>query len=122
MAPLQLEKSFGSAELNETLKVGQTAAVISSEFPSPTSPADNLLLIKPLLQQGQLQELQVGSRCALRTTFCTLQGLEKVLEVEAQVMSTADATSEPMRSLRKALALISFVDLQSEYCLEVRQL
>ena len=37
MAPLQLEKSFGSAELNETLKVGQTAAVISSEFPSPTS-------------------------------------------------------------------------------------
>ena len=122
MAPLQLEKSFGSAELNETLKVGHTAAVISSEFPSPTSPADNLLLIKPLQQQGQLQELQVGSRCALRTTFCTLQGLEKVLEVEAQVMSTADAASEPMRSLRKALALVSFVDLQSEYCLEVRQL
>lgn len=113
MAPLKLEKSFGSAELNETLKLGQTAAVISSEFPSPTSPADNLLLIKPL-PQG----LQVGSRCALRATFCTLQGLEKVLEVETEVLSTSDATSASMRALRKALALVSFVDLQSEYCLE----
>eukprot|EP01047_Picozoa_sp_COSAG01_P076071 COSAG01_NODE_13238_length_1615_cov_1.255277_1_plen_409_part_10 len=39
---LPIEKSFGSAELNENLKLGAKSATISSEFPA-SSGADNLL-------------------------------------------------------------------------------
>lgn len=112
MQPVAIEKSYGSAELNETLVMGDKIAEISSEFPSPDSP-DNLLLIKPLGLS-----LAVGDKLALRVSFSTLEGLEHTLRLETMLEVLTDDSSAGMRSLRKALTLVRFVDLQSEYCLQ----
>jgi len=108
---LAIEKSFGSAELNENLKLGAKTATISSEFPA-SGGADNLLVFKPLGFSPA-----VGSQIALRVKFMTLEGLEHTEVVTATVEAVQDSSSLTMHALRKALALIQYVDLQSEYCL-----
>lgn len=108
---LPIEKSFGSAELNESLQVGAKVATISSEFPA-SGGADNLLVFKPMGFSPA-----VGSQIALRVRFMSLEGLEHTKTITATVETVQDSCSATMRALRKALALVQYVDLQGEYCL-----
>lgn len=107
-----IEKAYGSAELNETLKLGDKSAIISSEFPSAGS-ADNLLVLNPLGER-----FKVGSKVGLRVSFTTLEGFAKTQELWVVLGSLQNTESAPVLTLRKALALIKYVDLQSEYCLQ----
>jgi len=105
---LSFEKGYGSAEVNESLKLGAKSIKISSEFAS-SGGADNILLLKLL---GTVKR-SVGVRLSWRT----LEGLPHVTDLKAEVESLAD-DSPTACSVRKALALVKFVDLQSDYVLE----
>ena len=107
---LSFEKGYGSAEVNETLRLGSTSISISSEFPSAGGP-DNLLLLKLL---GPAPKKSVGVRVSWRT----LEGIPQRIEMKAEVENMMDTTSTTARNLRKAVALVRWVDLQSDYCLE----
>jgi len=106
---LSFEKGYGSAEVNESLRLGSKSISISSEFPSAGG-ADNLLLLKLL---GPAPKKSVGVRVSWRN----LEGIQQQLEMKAEVESLG-AGSTTARSLRKAVALVKWVDLQSDYCLE----
>merc|ERR1711871_962665 len=106
---LSFEKGYGSAEVNESLRLGSKSISISSEFPS-ASGADNLLLLKLL---GPVPKKSVGVRVSWRT----LEGISQQTVMKAEVESM-DAESTSARNLRKAVALVRWVDLQSDYCLE----
>jgi len=106
---LSFEKGYGSAEVNESLRLGSKSISISSEFPSAGGP-DNLLLLKLL---GPAPKKSVGVRVSWRT----LEGIPQQIEMKAEV-ENMDAASTTARNLRKAVALVRWVDLQSDYCLE----
>ena len=106
---LSFEKGYGSAEVNESLRLGSKSISISSEFPSAGG-ADNLLLLKLL---GPAPKKSVGVRVSWRN----LEGIQQQLEMKAEVESLG-AGSTTARSLRKAVGLVKWVDLQSDYCLE----
>ncbi len=106
---LSFEKGYGSAEVNESLRLGSKSISISSEFPSAGGP-DNLLLLKLL---GPAPKKSVGVRVSWRT----LEGISQQIEMKAEV-ENMDAPSTTARNLRKAVALVRWVDLQSDYCLE----
>jgi hypothetical protein len=106
---LSFEKGYGSAEVNESLRLGSKSISISSEFPSAGGP-DNLLLLKLL---GPAPQKTVGVRVSWRT----LEGIPQMIEMKAEV-ENMDAVSTTARNLRKAVVLVRWVDLQSDYCLE----
>merc|ERR1711907_904098 len=106
---LSFEKGYGSAEVNESLRLGSKSISISSEFPSAGA-ADNLLLLKLL---GPVPKKSVGVRVSWRT----LEGISQQTVMKAEVESMS-AESTTARNLRKAVALVRWVDLQSDYCLE----
>ena len=131
---LSFEKGYGSAEVNESLRTvsthtfcrrslssgtlltyrlrrqGAKSLSISSEFPSAQG-ADNLLLLKLM---GTVPKKSVGVRVSWRT----LEGIPQQIEMKAEVEDMMTATTTAARSLRKAAALVKYVDLQSDYCLE----
>lgn len=105
---LSFEKGYGSAEVNESLKLGAKSIEISSEFAS-SGGADNMLLLKLL---GTVKR-----SVALRLRWRTLEGLPHSIDLKAEVESMSD-DSPTARNLRKAVVLVKFVDLQSNYVLE----
>ena len=107
---LSFEKGYGSAEVNESLRLGSTSISISSEFPSAGGP-NNLLLLKLL---GPAPKKSVGVRVSWRT----LEGIPQQIDMKAEVENMMDTTSTTARNLRKAVVLVRWVDLQSDYCLE----
>jgi len=107
---LSFEKGYGSAEVNESLQAGSKSVSISSEFPSAGG-ADNLLLLKLM---GTTPKKAAGVRVSWRT----LEGIPQEIEMKAEVEDILTATTTTAQSLRKAVALVKYVDLQSDYCLE----
>ena len=106
---LTFEKGYGSAEVNESLKLGASSLALSSEFPS-AGEADNLLLLKLLGAPPR------GS-VPVRVSWRSLEGLPQSIELKAE-MEEITAPSTAAQALRKAVCLVKYVDLQSNYCLE----
>ena len=52
---------------------------------------------------------------AVRVSWRTLEGIPQQIEMKAEVEDLMTADTTTARSLRKAVALVRYVDLQSDY-------
>ena len=101
------EKGYGSAELN-SMKIGAREASVSSEFPTASVEQGNLICFK-LIGPAPRRGSKINVRCSWRD----FNGIGHETTAAVPVGPVAG-----LPTLRKAIALVKFVDVQSEYCLE----
>lgn len=103
----RIKKGYGSPEVNE-LKANCSSIAISSEFPTLTvnrCANGALLLFKLDLDQEQ------ASSISIQTAWTSMQGVAESRNDEVLL-------AQGSLGIRKAIALVNYVDLQSDYILE----
>ena len=111
-----IDRACGSAELN-TLKPGESTAKIASEFAMPHDANGRArggiiaFKLKPPETAADAGNLVIGSK------WTTLEGQPVQAPTVSLTVPPAGPTSQiASASLRKALALVRFVDLQKSFC------